>query len=161
MVISVSVQREAFDLDQESADLIAKSGDAGALVLFQGMVREFDQEVPLEKMVLEHFPGVTEREIIRIIEIAQSHWDIAGCRVIHRIGELFSDDPIVLLIVTAKHRLDAFLAAEFIMDYLKTEAPFWKKEHLVNGEAYWVEAKKSDQAILSRWQELAKWRKKS
>lgn len=161
MTISVTVQREAFDLERESAALIAASGDAGALVLFQGMVREFDQTTPLAKMELEHFPEVTEREIIRIIEIAQSHWNIAGCRVIHRVGELLSDDPIVLLIVTAKHRLDAFLAAEFIMDYLKTEAPFWKKEYLVDGRSYWVEAKKSDQEILSRWQELAKWRKKS
>lgn len=161
MTISVTVQREAFDLERESTALIAASGDAGALVLFQGMVREFDQTTPLAKMELEHFPEVTEREIIRIIEIAQSHWNIAGCRVVHRVGELLSDDPIVLLIVTAKHRLDAFLAAEFIMDYLKTEAPFWKKEYLVDGRSYWVEAKKSDQEILSRWQELVKWRKKS
>lgn len=161
MVISVSVQKEVFDLGKESEILVAKSGDAGALVLFQGMVREFDQETPLEKMELEHFPEVTEREIIRIVEIAKTHWDIAGCRIVHRVGELFSDDPIVLLIVTAKHRLDAFLAAEFIMDYLKTEAPFWKREHLVGGRSYWVEAKKSDQEILSRWQELSTWRKKS
>ncbi len=152
MHIHVAVQVEAFDLQVESDAIIAESGDAGALVLFQGMVREFDQSVQLEKMVLEHFPGVTEKEISRIILEAQKKWDISGCRVIHRVGELFADDPIVLLIVTAKHRLHAFLAAEFIMDYLKTEAPFWKKEFLQDGRHYWVDAKQSDQDILTRWQ---------
>ena len=153
MYIDVTIQTDPFELQIESDSLIAKSGDAGALVLFQGMVREFDQSVELEKMELEHFPGVTEKEIIRIIHEAKKTWDIAGCRVIHRVGALYADDPIVLLIVTAKHRLQAFLAAEFIMDYLKTEAPFWKKEFLKDGRNYWVEAKKSDQEILARWQE--------
>lgn len=153
MHIYVAVQTEQFDLQVESDALIAQSGDAGALVLFQGMVREFDQSVQLDKMVLEHFPGVTEKEITRIILEAKKQWDIAGCRVIHRVGALFADDPIVLLLVTAKHRLHAFLAAEFIMDYLKTEAPFWKKEFLKDGQNYWVDAKQSDQDILTRWQE--------
>lgn len=153
MHIHVAVQTETFELEKESQALLECSGDAGAMVLFQGMVREFDQSVQLEKMVLEHFPGVTEKEISRIILAAQAKWDIAGCRVIHRVGELSADDPIVLLIVTAKHRLHAFLAAEFIMDYLKTEAPFWKKEFLQDGRNYWVDAKQSDQAILARWQE--------
>lgn len=156
MHIHVAVQTDSFDLKIESDLLIAESGDAGALVLFQGMVREFDQSEQLEKMVLEHFPGVTEKEITRIIQEASKKWKITGCRVIHRVGELYADDPIVLLIVTAKHRLQAFLAAEFIMDYLKTEAPFWKKEFLQNGESYWVEAKKSDQDILARWEERQK-----
>ncbi len=152
MHIHVTVQTANFDLQKES-DLIAEaSGDAGALVLFQGMVREFDQETPLEMMTLEHFPGLTEKEIERIIIEAKQRWDIAGCRVIHRVGELRADDPIVLLIVTAKHRLHAFLAAEFIMDYLKTEAPFWKKETLKDGQSYWVAAKQTDQEILTRWQ---------
>ena len=154
MHIHVAIQEQIFDLQKESDALLADSGDAGALVLFQGMVREFDQTVQLEKMVLEHFPGVTEKEIVRIIHEAKQKWDIAGCRVIHRVGALYADDPIVLLIVTAKHRLHAFLAAEFIMDYLKTEAPFWKKEFLQDGQNYWVEAKKSDQDILARWQEF-------
>lgn len=153
MHIHVAIQTACFDLKKESDLLVAESGDAGALVLFQGMVREFDQTIQLEKMVLEHFPGVTEKEIVRIIGLAKEKWEIAGCRVIHRVGELYADDPIVLLIVTAKHRLHAFLAAEFIMDYLKTEAPFWKKEFLQNGESYWVEAKQSDQDILSRWED--------
>lgn len=154
MHIHVAIQEQIFDLQKESDALLADSGDAGALVLFQGMVREFDQTVQLEKMVLEHFPGVTEKEIVRIIHEAKQKWDIAGCRVTHRVGALYADDPIVLLIVTAKHRLHAFLAAEFIMDYLKTEAPFWKKEFLQDGQNYWVEAKKSDQDILARWQEF-------
>lgn len=154
MYIDVTIQTEAFDLQKESDLLTASSHDAGALVLFQGMVREFDQETSLEKMVLEHFPGLTEKEIERIIRTAKEHWDIQGCRVIHRVGELQADDPIVLLIVTAKHRLHAFLAAEYIMDYLKTEAPFWKKEYLQNGTNYWVDVKQSDTKILERWQAL-------
>lgn len=153
MHIHVAVQTAIFDLKKESDLLIAESGDAGALVLFQGMVREFDQAVQLEKMELEHFPGVTEKEITRIILEAREKWDIAGCRVIHRVGALYADEPIVLLIVTAKHRLHAFLAAEFIMDYLKTQAPFWKKEFLQDGQQYWVAAKQSDQDILARWQD--------
>ncbi len=151
MYCEVRIQSEPFALEVESNRLIAQSGDAGALVLFQGMVREFDQAVALEKMELEHFPGLTEREITRIIELASQKWAIAGCSVIHRVGELRGDEAIVLLMVTAKHRLDAFLAAQFIMDYLKTEAPFWKKEHLKNGESHWVEAKQSDQDLLTRW----------
>lgn len=154
MHIDVTIQMNPFELQTESDSLFEKSGDAGALVLFQGMVREFDQSVELEKMELEHFPGVTEKEIIRIIHEAKKTWDITGCRVIHRVGTLYADEPIVLLIVTAKHRLQAFLAAEFIMDYLKTEAPFWKKEFLKDGRNYWVEAKKSDQEILARWQDI-------
>lgn len=153
MHIHVAVQTAAFDLKKESDELLASSGDAGAMVLFQGMVREFDQSVQLEKMVLEHFPGVTEKEITRIILEAQKTWDITGCRVIHRVGALYADDPIVLLIVTAKHRLHAFLAAQFIMDYLKTQAPFWKKEFLQDGQNYWVDAKQSDQDVLARWQD--------
>ncbi|UNM96103.1 molybdenum cofactor biosynthesis protein MoaE [Ignatzschineria rhizosphaerae] len=153
MHVHIVIQEELFDLKKESDALIKASGDAGALVLFQGMVREFDQAVQLEKMMLEHFPGVTEKEITRIILKAKQKWDIAGCRVIHRVGAFYADDPIVLLMVTAKHRLHAFLAAEYIMDYLKTEAPFWKKEFLQDGENYWVAAKKSDQEILARWQE--------
>lgn len=152
MHIHVTVQTTNFDLQKESDLITEASGDAGALVLFQGMVREFDQETPLEMMTLEHFPGLTEKEIERIIIEAKQRWDIAGCRVIHRVGELRADDPIVLLIVTAKHRLHAFLAAEFIMDYLKTEAPFWKKETLKDGQSYWVAAKQTDQEILTRWQ---------
>lgn len=152
MHIHVTVQTANFDLQKESDLITEASGDAGALVLFQGMVREFDQETPLEMMTLEHFPGLTEKEIERIIIEAKQRWDIAGCRVIHRVGELRADDPIVLLIVTAKHRLHAFLAAEFIMDYLKTEAPFWKKETLKDGQSYWVAAKQTDQEILTRWQ---------
>lgn len=155
MYINVTIQTEAFNLQKESELLNAQSHDAGALVLFQGMVREFDQAVTLEKMVLEHFPIVTEKEIERIILEAKKHWDIQGCRVIHRVGELKADDAIVLLIVTAKHRLHAFLAAEFIMDYLKTEAPFWKKEYLQDGSCYWVDAKESDTTILTRWQALS------
>src|SRR5699024_4876154 len=109
MHIHVAVQTAIFDLKKESDLLIAESGDAGALVLFQGMVREFDQAVQLEKMELEHFPGVTEKEITRIILEARKKWDIAGCRVIHRVGALYADEPIVLLIVTAKHRINEFL----------------------------------------------------
>lgn len=152
-VVTVRVQREPFDLALEVQKLTKSSGDAGALVLFQGMVREFDQEVPLEKLELEHFPGLTEREIERIVAIAQERWEISGCTVVHRIGELFADEAIVLLMVTSKHRKDSFHAAEFIMDYLKTEAPFWKKEYLSDGNSHWVEARESDQAARKLWEQ--------
>lgn len=153
VAIKIKVQNAPFDVAKEQAELEQVSDDAGALVLFQGMVREFDQTVPLEKLELEHFPGVTESEIKRIVMIATERWNISGCTVIHRVGELFADDPIVLLMVTSKHRKDSFHAAEFIMDYLKTEAPFWKKEYFTNGESHWVEARESDQEARKYWEQ--------
>lgn len=152
MKLSVVVQEAGFSLADEEAALRREAGDAGALVAFQGMVRGHDEAVPLAALRLEHYPGVTEDEITRIAEQAARRWLVSSCRVIHRVGRLTVGEPIVLVLVAASHRRDAFAAAEFLMDYLKTEAPFWKREEFVDGHTRWVEAKASDDAARERWE---------
>jgi len=139
--MKVSVQREDFDVSGE----IKKFADPkiGAVASFVGVVRE----VP---MALEHYPGMTERAITKIVEEARSRWQVMDCTVIHRYGELQPRDQIVLVAVASAHRGDAFAACEFIMDYLKTQAPFWKKEETAQGPR-WVEARASDDAAAERW----------
>jgi molybdopterin synthase catalytic subunit len=141
--VKIAVQREDFDA---GAELRALSRDpkVGALASFVGVVRE----VP---MTLEHYAGMTEREIRKIVEEAKSRWKVMDCTVIHRYGELKPTDQIVLVVVASAHRGDAFAACEFVMDYLKTRAPFWKKEQTSEG-AHWVEARASDDAAAGRWQ---------
>jgi molybdopterin synthase catalytic subunit len=140
----VSVQKEDFDLSLEVKKI---SGDprVGAVASFVGVVRE----VP---MTLEHYAGMTEREIASIVEEARTRWNVMDATVIHRYGELAPTDQIVLVAVASAHRGDAFAACEFIMDYLKTRAPFWKKEHRPEGER-WVEARTSDDQAAERWQD--------
>lgn len=151
-MISVQIQTAPFSLSDEEQKIRNIQADSGALVAFQGMVRGKDHaEKELTKLYLEHYPTVTENEIERIIHIAMKKWNITGCRVIHRVGDLKVGEPIVLVIVTAGHRKEAFLACEFIMDYLKTEAPFWKKECFTDGSEQWVEAKHSDNEAKQRW----------
>lgn len=151
-MFSISIQTQPFNLADEENAVRNSSQNIGALVIFQGMVRGNDQYIPLSYLHIEHFPKVTESEIARIIEQAKLQWQIINCRVIHRIGDLLVGDPIVLVIVTAKHRKQAFLAAEFIMDFLKTEAPFWKKEYFIDKSSQWVTAKISDKEQKMRWQ---------
>jgi molybdopterin synthase catalytic subunit len=139
--MKVSVQREDFDLSAEIRRF--KDPKIGAIASFVGVVRE----VP---MALEHYPGMTERSISRIVEEARSRWQVMDCTVIHRYGELQPGDQIVLVAVASAHRADAFAACEFIMDYLKTQAPFWKKEQTAQGTR-WVEARASDDAAAERW----------
>ena len=151
----ISIQTSTFDLGVEEAALRQHAGDAGALVAFQGMVREFDHGIADERVTglfLEHFPEVTEHEIERIVHEAAQRWALTAARVIHRVGALQANEVIVLVIVCARHRRDAFAAAEFIMDYLKTEAPFWKHEQRADGQHAWVEAKTSDAHAAQRWQ---------
>ncbi|TDR31533.1 molybdenum cofactor biosynthesis protein MoaE [Hydromonas duriensis] len=151
----IRIQTEAFDLGEEERELRQYAHDAGALVAFQGMVREFDYEEDAKRvdyLFLEHYPEVTENEMARIIDEASNRWTLSGVRVIHRVGELRATDVIVLVLICSRHRKDAFAAAEFIMDYLKTQAPFWKREHLANGEQHWVEAKANDTQALQKWQ---------
>lgn len=150
-MIYVAVQQEPFDVVEEEAKLSVEAGHCGALVSFKGVVRGYDTQKELSHLYLEHFPVLTEEEITRIVTIAQERWDFSGCRVIHRVGDLFVGAPIVLVMVAAKHRKEAFHAAEFIMDYLKTEAPFWKKEYFKDGSAQWVAAKASDETQKQRW----------
>jgi molybdopterin synthase catalytic subunit len=145
--MKISVQRENFDLGAEVRRLHGE-GQVGAIASFVGLVRD----VP---MTLEHYAGMTEREIAKIVEQARTRWKLMDATVIHRYGELGPADPIVLVAVAAAHRGDAFAACEFIMDYLKTRAPFWKKEHRDGGPS-WVEAKTSDDEAAERWDAAAK-----
>ena len=140
--MKISVQREDFDSGTEIGKL-AGDGKVGAIASFVGLVRD----VP---MTLEHYAGMTEREIAKIVAEARTRWKVMDATVIHRYGELKPAEQIVLVAVASAHRGDAFAACEFIMDYLKTRAPFWKKEHR-HGAANWVEAKSSDDAAAERW----------
>jgi molybdopterin synthase catalytic subunit len=136
----IHVQTEDFDIGDEVAALTKGRTDIGAVVTFSGIVRD----VALE---LEHYPGMTERELTRIEEEAQARWNLQASLVIHRVGRLAPGDNIVLVVTASAHRGDAFSAAEFLMDYLKTRAPFWKRE----GDN-WVDAKASDDEAAERWQ---------
>jgi molybdopterin synthase catalytic subunit len=140
--MKISVQAHDFDLSSEVRE-ISKSSSVGAVASFVGVVRE----VP---MTLEHYPGMTQNAIGKIVDEARSRWQVMDCSVIHRYGALQPGDQIVLVAVASAHRGDAFAACEFIMDYLKTQAPFWKKEHRAEG-ARWVEARASDDRAAERW----------
>ena len=149
----VRVQHEDFDVGRELAALRAGDAAVGAVAAFIGTVRERsgDASVATTRMELEHYPGMTERAIEAMIDAAQQRFDIRGARIVHRIGALAPGDQIVLVVVSAAHRGDAFAACQFLMDYLKTQAPFWKKEHRPDGSAVWVDARVADDAALERW----------
>ena len=140
--MKISVQQEEFDLGAE-VKAISGNSKIGAVASFIGLVRDV-------QMTLEHYPGMTERAIAKIVEEARNRWQVMDCTVIHRYGALQPNDQIVLVAVASAHRGDAFAACEFIMDYLKTQAPFWKKEQTAEG-ARWVEAKTSDDKAAERW----------
>jgi molybdopterin synthase catalytic subunit len=148
--MTVRVQREEFDVGAEIAKMRADQR-VGAVASFIGVVRDINDDAAVASMTLEHYPGMTERSLEAIVEQARSRWNAYDILVIHRIGELRPADPIVLVIVTSAHRGDAFAACEFVMDYLKTDAPFWKKEATPEG-ARWVEARDSDDAARDRWE---------
>jgi molybdopterin synthase catalytic subunit len=147
---TVTIQQADFDLSAEVAAL--RDGDAqiGAVAAFVGTVRERSEGAQVSAMELEHYPGMTERAIEAMVEHARRRFDIRGVRVIHRIGLLAAREQIVLVAVTSAHRYDAFQACEFLMDYLKTQAPFWKKETTPEG-ARWVDARQADDTALARW----------
>lgn len=151
MHCDITIQTAPFDLGAEEAALRAQAGDAGALVAFQGMVRGHDAAIPLAALFLEHYPGVTEAEIRRIAEDAAARWPLTAVRVIHRVGSLAPGEGIVLVLVASGHRAAAFAGAAFLMDYLKTEAPFWKREHFADGSQRWVDVKASDGDAAARW----------
>jgi molybdopterin synthase catalytic subunit len=150
MAARVSIQTEDFDLSGEVAALRAGDGGVGAVVAFVGTVRDRSGGGAVSGMELEHYPGMTERAIEAMIDEAARRFDVRGARVVHRVGPLAPLDQIVLVAVTSAHRGDAFQACEFLMDYLKTQAPFWKKEHGPEG-AHWVDARVTDDAALARW----------
>ncbi len=145
--MKISVQREDFDLGLE-VRTISRASSIGAVASFVGLVRDV-------QMTLEHYPGMTEKAIAGIVEEARGRWKVMDCTVIHRYGELQPNEQIVLVAVASAHRGDAFAACEFIMDYLKTQAPFWKKEARPEG-ARWVEAKAADDQAAGRWQDPAR-----
>ena len=147
---TVTIQQADFDLSAEVAALHDGDAQVGALAAFVGTVRDRNDGASVSAMELEHYPGMTERAIESMITQARQRFDIRGVRVIHRIGRLMPREQIVLVAVTSAHRHDAFQACEFLMDYLKTQAPFWKKETTPAG-ARWVDARQADDAALARW----------
>ncbi|HEY0847009.1 MAG TPA: molybdopterin synthase catalytic subunit MoaE [Noviherbaspirillum sp.] len=146
----IRVQTEDFDLGKEVAALRAGQAQVGAVVAFVGTVRDMNDGAGVSEMELEHYPGMTEKALEDIVVQAKSRWSIFDAIVIHRVGPLKPLDQIVLVAVTSAHRGEAFAACEFIMDYLKTQAPFWKKEQTPDG-ARWVDARVSDDKALAKW----------
>ena len=152
MTDRILVQRADFSLAEEYERLAVRH-DSGAIVTFVGKVRDFNQGDAVKGLALEHYPGMTEKALAAIVQEARARWPLQECTLIHRIGELLLGDQIVLVAVSSAHREAAFEACHFIMDFLKTRAPFWKKELIADGVQRWVEARASDDAALARWQQ--------
>jgi molybdopterin synthase catalytic subunit len=150
MLARVAVQTEDFDLSTEIAALRASDKRVGAVCSFVGTVRDRNEGDQVATLELEYYPGMTEKAIEAMIDAAMARFDIFAARVIHRVGLLQPLDQIVMVVVTSAHRGESFQACEFLMDYLKTQAPFWKKEETPAG-ARWVDARVSDDAALARW----------
>jgi molybdopterin synthase catalytic subunit len=148
-ISTIRVQASDFDIAEELA-LIRSNASVGAVASFIGLVRDLNDGSGISSLTLEHYPLMTEKALSEIVRAAESRWRILSSTIIHRIGELRPTDQIVLVIVASAHRGDAFAACEFIMDYLKTQAPFWKKEQTPDGSR-WVEARDSDDSAASRW----------
>ncbi len=149
--MSVRVQYEDFDMGSEISGLTGHRSDIGAVVTFTGTVRGTAGGAPIMSMTLEHYPGMTEAELARVEAEANARWPLSASLIIHRIGELRPGDNIVLVMTASAHRHAAFKAAEFLMDYLKSRAPFWKKESRPDGTSSWVDARETDTAALQRW----------
>jgi molybdopterin synthase catalytic subunit len=147
----ISVQSRDFDIGAEFAALTAGRSDIGGIGCFVGTVRSNAGD-PVAAMTLEHYPAMTETAIARIVEEAERRWQLLGCTVIHRVGKLTSGENIVLVLAAAAHRQPALDATSFLIDWLKTKAPFWKKEEFADGAATWVEAREADDAAAARWQ---------
>ena len=148
--IIVRVQKEVFDAAAEAAVLTDQRSDIGAVVTFTGLCR--DEAGALAALEIEHYPGMAEEEITRVAQEAASRWPLEGIVAIHRYGLIQPGEPIVLVVTASTHRTEAFAAASFLMDYLKTEAPFWKKQHLPNqASGDWVDAKAQDFAAADKW----------
>ena len=150
----ISVQHEDFNMGVEYENLRISSQSPGAIVTFTGLVRQiYNNESKgdiVQSLYLEHYPGMTEQKLKEIEEQARSNWELLGSKIIHRVGELRADDQIVFVGVTSSHREDAFLATQFIMDFLKNEAPFWKKQKTQFGDE-WINTRKSDLTAISKW----------
>lgn len=147
----VLVQAAPFDVGAELAALTAGRTDVGGIGLFVGTVRDTAQGRPITAMTLEHYPGMTERALAAIVAAAEARWPLAGCTVIHRVGRLTPGEGIVLVAAASAHRQAALEATAFLIDWLKTKAPFWKHEEFADGTGEWVEARAADEAAASRW----------
>ena len=151
--MAVRIQTADFDLSTEIAALRAGDLEVGAIVSFVGTVRDMNEGSQVNSMELEHYAGMTEKALADIIVEAKSRWSIHEALVIHRIGKMLPGEQIVLVAVTGQHRREAFAACAFIMDYLKTAAPFWKKEATLAGE-HWVDARSTDEEAMERWRKI-------
>jgi len=150
MTITIRLQHDAFDVAAEAKKLTAARTDIGAVVTFTGICRADENGEAIAALTLEHYPGMAETEIARHVEEAQSRWPLLGVTVIHRFGRIAPGEDIVMVAIASSHRQAAFAAAEFLMDYLKTRAPFWKQVEKA-GSLSWVEAKSSDDSAAERW----------
>jgi len=148
--MSVLIQEDDFDLASELTTLRSGNSKVGAMVSFVGLVRDFSHDETIESIYLEYYPGMTEKALNKIIVEATERWSLINVRVIHRIGQLFANDQIVLVATTALHRGEAFAGCEFIIDYLKTAAPFWKKEQTREG-SQWLETRETDVKRMEHW----------
>lgn len=149
--MKVSVQHEDFDIAEECAALRARSRETGAIATFTGLVRELHGEQAIDALELEHYPGMTEKSLHGILDEASARWPLIDATIIHRTGRLAVSEQIVLVAVSSAHRQAAFDACNFVMDYLKTRAPFWKKT-VVGNDGEWVDAKQADQSALQKWE---------
>ncbi|OLO04199.1 MULTISPECIES: molybdopterin synthase catalytic subunit MoaE [Salinicola] len=149
--MAINVHDARFDAEVEQQRLTAGRSDVGAVVSFTGRVRDFNERPDVTALTLEHFPGMTEKALHEIAREAGERWALQGVTIIHRIGRLEPGDAIVLVMTASAHRRAAFEACDFIMDYLKTRAPFWKKEHTDHG-SYWVSERQSDREAADRWE---------
>jgi molybdopterin synthase catalytic subunit len=148
----IRVQTEAFDAGAETAAISAGRTDIGAIASFIGLARDVNIGSAVRALTLEHYPAMTGKALAAIVDQAMQRWPLLDVTLIHRVGRLLPGDPIVLVLVAASHRAEAFAACEFLMDYLKMQAPFWKREETPDG-ARWVEARDSDTAAAARWQD--------
>lgn len=148
---TVRVQSDPFDVGYEIAQLTAGRTDIGGIGCFVGITRGSAGSDTLASLTLEHYPGMTERALAQIAAEAEARWDLLGCTVVHRFGRLLPGDPIVLVLAASAHRNSALAATSFLIDWLKTRAPFWKQEEQTNGTAGWVEARAEDDEAAARW----------
>lgn len=150
--IEIKVQEAEFCLAEVNRSITENRTDIGAVVTFSGLVRDFNEQPDVLALTLEHYPGMTEQALEQIVAEAAERWPLQAVHVIHRVGRLTPGDPIVLVAVASAHRQAAFDGCSFVMDFLKTRAPFWKKENTRHGD-YWVSARRSDDAAARRWKE--------
>lgn len=150
IAVTIRIQEADFDIAREIAALTQSGKDIGAVVSFSGICRDSEDGAPIAALTLEHYPGMAEAEITRHAETAMSRWPLNGLTVIHRVGRIMPGENIVLVLTASAHRQAAFEAAEFLMDYLKTNAPFWKREESAKGTS-WIEARDHDDAAAARW----------